>query len=159
LSTAGNTLTINTAALTASIANQSKTYGADDPSLSGIAVGLSGQVNRTVTNWMRSEERRVGKEGRQGGARSNAMTRHDGERGDGGPYAKTAVRHKAVTGASSCNHTVSLSTAGNTLTINTAALTASIANQSKTYGADDPSLSGIAVGLSGQVNRTVTNWM
>src|SRR5262249_50758079 len=51
LSTAGNTLTINQAGLTATIANQSKTYGADDPSLSGIAVGLSGVVNTTVTNW------------------------------------------------------------------------------------------------------------
>src|SRR5439155_24847259 len=41
----------NAASLTGSITNQSKTYGSDDPSLSGIAVTLTGIVNRTVSTW------------------------------------------------------------------------------------------------------------
>src|SRR5262249_59451292 len=64
----------------------------------------------------------------------------------------------ALTGASAGNYTASLSTAGNTLAITQKALTATIANQSKTYGSNDPNVSGIAVGLSSVVNTTVTNW-
>src|SRR5262249_57146765 len=42
---------IKQAALTASIADQSKVYGTNDPSLSGITPTLAGVVNTTVTNW------------------------------------------------------------------------------------------------------------
>src|SRR5262249_57858251 len=45
------TWAINQARPTASIANQSKTYGADDPSLAGITPALAGVVNTTVTDW------------------------------------------------------------------------------------------------------------
>jgi mucin-19 len=45
----GNALTITQASLTASIANQNKIYGADDPVLPSAS--LNGLVNRTVTTW------------------------------------------------------------------------------------------------------------
>src|SRR5262249_47485516 len=75
-----------------------------------------------------------------------------------GSYNITGGTLNALTGTSAGNYSASLSTAGNTLTISQAALTASIANQSKTYRADDPSLSGIAPALAGVINRTVSTW-
>src|SRR5262245_63566032 len=68
-----------------------------------------------------------------------------------GSYNITGGTLNALTGSSAGNYTASLSTAGNTLAINQAALTATIANQTKTYGANDPSLSGITPTLAGQV--------
>src|SRR5438046_4473179 len=45
------TLSITPASLSASIANQTKVYGADDPSVSGIAVTLNGLINHyTITS-------------------------------------------------------------------------------------------------------------
>ena len=45
-------LTISPASLTGTIANQTKVYGADDPSLAGIGVTLTGLVvNPAVSTW------------------------------------------------------------------------------------------------------------
>src|SRR5262245_437250 len=132
-------LTVNKRPLTATIADQSKTYGSNDPNVSGIAVTLNGVVNGdTVATSLAS------------------LARTSGE--TVGSYNITGGTLNALTGASAGNYTASLSTAGNTLAITQKALTATIANQSKTYGSNDPNVSGIAVGLSGVVNTTVTNW-
>src|SRR5262245_59845830 len=157
LNTAGNTLAISQAGLTAAIANQSKTYGADDPSLSGIAVGLSGQVNRTVTNWMGVTTAIDDTSEAKVAASLASLTRAANE--NVGSYNITGGTLNALTGTSAGNYSASLRSEERRLGKSQAGRTAAIANQSKTYGADDPSLSGIAVGLSGQVNRTVTNWM
>src|SRR5262249_34380741 len=157
LSTAGNTLAISQAGLTAANANQSQTHRADEPSLSGLAVGLSGQFNRTVSNCMGGTTAIDDTSSLHDALPISSLTRAANE--NVGSYNITGGTLNALTGTSAGNYSASLSTAGNTLAISQAGLTAAIANQSKTYGADDPSLSGIAVGLSGQVNRTVTNWM
>ena len=45
-------VTISPASLTGTIANQTKVYGADDPSLAGIGVTLTGLVvNPAVSTW------------------------------------------------------------------------------------------------------------
>ena len=44
-------LPINKADLTASIANQNKVYGDDDPALASITPTLTGAINRTVATW------------------------------------------------------------------------------------------------------------
>src|SRR5258706_15561204 len=57
------------------------------------------------------------------------------------------------------NYTASVSTAGNTLSITPAALTGTMANQTKGYGQDDPSLAGIAGNLGGGVsNPAILTW-
>ena len=49
---AGSTLTINQASLTATVDNQTKVYGADDPTLSGIGVTLAGLIDRNdIYTW------------------------------------------------------------------------------------------------------------
>src|SRR5438045_5078008 len=46
------TLSITPASLSASIANQTKVYGADDPNVSGIAVTLNVLINNNaISNW------------------------------------------------------------------------------------------------------------
>jgi hypothetical protein len=146
-------LAINAASLTASISNQSKTYGADDPSLSGITPALSGVINRTVSTWNGNV---VVNDTNNVSASVASLTRATGE--NVGFYSITGGTLNALTGTSAGNYTASLSTAGNTLAVTAKALTASITDQSKTYGADDPSLSGITPTLSGVVNATVTDW-
>jgi len=143
----GNTLTITPASLTASVANQNKVYGADDPSLP-FAASLTGLVNRTVSTW--------------GGnvvvndsaltSTASALTRAGGE--SVGAYNITAGTFSTP----STNYSAPTFTGTPTLTIGTASLTASVANQNKVYGADDPSLAGIAVTMGGAINRTVSNW-
>ena len=58
----------------------------------------------------------------------------------------------------STNYTAPTLVAGSTLSVTAANLTATVANQTKVYGADDPSLAGVGVTLGGLVNRTVTTW-
>src|SRR5260370_21905259 len=73
-------------------------------------------------------------------------------------YAITGASVNALTGAAAGNYTAVSSLSGsNTLTITPATLSGSIANQTKVYGTDDPSLPSVS--LSGQVHRTVTDWM
>ncbi|HUL42536.1 MAG TPA: MBG domain-containing protein, partial [Burkholderiales bacterium] len=75
------------------------------------------------------------------------------------PYAITGGSLNALTGSAAGNYSASLSTAGNTLSITQApALTGTIANQTKVYGSTDPLAATIPVGLSGEVNASVTDW-
>src|SRR5690606_12036142 len=75
-------------------------------------------------------------------------------------YAITGGTLNALSGASAGNYSgATLDTTSNTLDITpAAALTATIADQSKTYGTSDPSLVGITVNLAGLVNTSVTDW-
>ena len=143
----GNTLTVTQAGLTASVPNQSKTYGTDDPNLP-IGVSLTGLVNRSVSTWNGSVT--VNDSGLASNA--SALTRAGGE--NVGVYNITAGTFSVP----SSNYSAPLFTGSPTLTINAANLTGSIADQSKIYGADDPLITGIAVTLGGAVNRTVSNW-
>ncbi|MBA3662013.1 MAG: hypothetical protein H0W64_09805, partial [Gammaproteobacteria bacterium] len=149
------TLTVTPASLTGSIANQTKVYGANDPTLSGIGVTLTGLINRTVTTWNGS----VVLDDSSNVATSLAtLTRVVGEVVSGSPYAITAASFNALTGSAAGNYSAPTFTGSPTLTVTPASLTGSIANQSKVYGANDPTLSGIGVTLNGLINRTVTTW-
>jgi hypothetical protein len=148
------TLNINAANLTGTIANQSKTYGADDPSLSGISVNLGGVINRTISTWngnvIKNDTGNVA-------TTLASLTRDSGE--TVGSYNITAGTFNALTGSAAGNYNAPSFTGSSALTINAANLTGSISNQSKIYGANDPSISGISVTLGGRVNTSVTNWM
>ncbi len=141
------TLTIGTASLTASVANQNKVYGADDPTLP-FAASVTGLINRSVSTWNGS----VTVNDSALTSNATALTRAVGE--SVGSYNITAGTFSTP----STNYSAPTFTGSPTLTIGTASLTATIANQSKVYGADDPNLSGITVSLGGAINRTVTNW-
>src|SRR5205823_1204589 len=137
------TLTINTASLTGSIADQTKVYGANDPTLSGIGVTLGGLVNRTVSTWNGN----VAVNDSALTSNVTALTRATGE--NVGSYNITAGTFTTP----STNYSSPVFTGTPTLAISTASLTGSIANQSKVYGANDPTLSGINVTLGGLINR------
>src|SRR5207253_1137298 len=136
------------------IVNQTKVYGADDPSLPSVS--LSGQINRTVTNWM-GGTRAINDTGASAIADTLAsLTRATGE--NVGSYNITGSTFNAYTGISAGNYTDLSGLRGSPiLSITKATLTSSIVNQTKVYGADDPSLPSVT--LSGQINRIVTNWM
>ena len=152
---AANPFQINSRSLTATIGNQSKTYGTSDPALAGIGVGLSDLVNRNVTDINGNVTPINDTVNVTAGLAS--LTRNAGE--NVGGYAITGGTVSALTGIAAGNYSgASLSTAGNTLTINPATLTASIADQTKTYAANDPAVGTIAVTLGGAVNTSVTDW-
>ncbi|MBA3662230.1 MAG: autotransporter-associated beta strand repeat-containing protein, partial [Gammaproteobacteria bacterium] len=150
-----STLTISRANLTGSIANQSKVYGANDPTLSGIGVTLNGLINRTVTTWNGS----IALNDSSSVATSLvSLTRAAGEAVSGSPYSITTATFNALTGSAAGNYNAPILSAGSTLTVTPASLTGSIANQKKVYGANDPTLSGIGVTLTGLINRSVSTW-
>ncbi len=156
--TGSPTLSITPATLTASIANQSKVYGANDPSLSGITVNLSGVINNAnISTWNGT----VGINDTGNVADTLAsLTRTSGETVSGGPYAINSATFNGLTGSAASNYNALTGlTAGATLSVTPVSLTASIANQTKVYGANDPSLSGIAVSLSGVINNSnISTW-
>jgi hypothetical protein len=121
------TLTINQAAITATIGNQNKTYGANDPA---ITPTLSGVINRTVSTW--NGNVLVNDTGLVSASLAS-LTPTPGE--NVGSYAYTAGTLNPLSGSSAGNYNASFSLANNpTLTINPAALTISANNASKTYG-------------------------
>ncbi len=146
--TGSPTLTISQASLTGSIANQDKVYGADDPSLSGIGVTLTGLIDRTVATWNGN----VDVDDSALTSNVTSLTRQAGE--NVGNYNITS----STLSAASSNYVTPTLTGSPFLTISQASLTASIADQNKVYGADDPSLSGIGVTLTGLIDRTVATW-
>ncbi len=149
------TLAVTPASLTGSIANQTKVYGADDPTLSGIGVTLGGVINRSVATWNGS----VSVDDTGNVATSLAsLVRNAGELVSGSPYSITAATFNSLSGSAAGNYSAPTFTGAPTLAITPASLTGSIANQTKVYGADDPTLSGIGVTLSGIINRTVSTW-
>jgi len=147
------TLTITAESLTATIANQTKVYGADDPLLSSIPATLSGLVDRIVATWNGN----VTVDDSSSVETSLAsLTRDAGE--NTGSRAITAATFTALSGASAANYTAPTFSGEHDLTITAASVTASIDDQTKVYGADDPLLSSITPTLSGLINRTVTTW-
>ena len=141
---AGGTLTILPADLTASITNQNKTYGADDPGLGTIPVTLGGLVNRTVSNWNGN----VLVDDSALTSSVTSLARDPGE--DVGSYAVMA----GVFSAPSTNYSAPM-LAGGTLTITPKAISVAANAQSKVYGSPDPALTYTASGI---VNATVIDW-
>jgi hypothetical protein len=141
-------LTIGQASLTAGIANQTKTYGADDPAVGTITPVLSGLINRTVSTYNGN----VGVDDSTLTSTTTSLVRQTGE--------DVGVRNitSGVFSAASANYSAPTLSGTPTLTINQASLTAGIANQTKTYGADDPAVVGITPVLSGLINRTVSTY-
>ena len=148
--TGSPTLIISAANLTGSIANQSKTYGANDPLASGISVPLVGLINRTATVWYGTGSTIIN----DSALTSSIATISRAATENVGTYAITPLTFTAP----SLNYNVPTLTGSPTLTISAANLTGSIADQFKTYGANDPLASGISVPLVGLINRTATVW-
>src|SRR5207253_2426106 len=143
---------------TGSIANQTKVYGADAPTLSGIAVNLGGVVNNpALVTWNGTVS--VNDTGNVATTLAS-LTRNAGETvtAPGPSYAITAGTFNALTGTAAGNYSAPSFTGTPTLTVTAANLTGTVVNETKTYGADDPTLSGIAVSLGGLVNRSVLDW-
>src|SRR6185436_7792424 len=131
--------------------------GADDPTLSGIAVSLGGLVNGTVTDW-NGASTPLNDTGNVS-ATLATLTRNAGELVSGSPYAITSGTLNALTGTAAGNYTASVSTAGNTLAITPATLTVNLTTDaSKTYGTNDPSVNATTPTFTGRVNRSVTDW-
>jgi autotransporter-associated beta strand protein len=151
---ATNPFQITARALTGTIANQAKVYGQNDPATGGIAVNLAGIVNRAVVD-INGNNTLVNDTGLVSASLAG-LARNPGE--SVGSYAITGGALNPLAGAAAGNYSASLSTAGNTLTVTQAPATASIANQNKVYGADDPALGAIGVTLGGLVNANVTDW-
>src|SRR5690349_21976342 len=88
-----------------------------------------------------------------------SLTRTAGESVSGSPYSITAASFTTLTGSAAGNYNAPTLTGSPTLTITPANLTGSIANQSKVYGANDPTLSGIGVTLGGVINNAnISTW-
>ena len=68
-----------------------------------------------------------------------SLTRTAGETVGSSPYNITAATFNALTGTAAGNYNAPTFTGTPTLTITKATLTGSIANQTKVYGANDPS--------------------
>jgi hypothetical protein len=154
----GHQLAITPASLTVSLTNpaQTKVYGANDPALGGIAMTLTGLVNNpAVATWNGTVA--VNDSAVTGTAAS--LTRAAGEN----VGAHNITNGSATLSASGGNYTQTFSAANSPkLTITPAPLAVSLTNpaQTKVYGANDPTLggTGIAMTLTGLVNRTVTDW-
>ena len=151
------TLTITQAPLTGSIANQTKVYGSNDPTLSGIGVTLNGIINNAnISTWNGTVA--INDVGNVATTLAS-LARTVGETVAGSPYSITAATFNALTGTAAGNYSVPTLSGSPTLTITQASLTGSIANQTKVYGSNDPALSGIGVTLNGIINNpAVSTW-
>src|SRR4051812_49777014 len=118
--------------------------------MTGIWVSLSGLVNTpAVVTWN-------GNFAINDSALSSSVTSLARVAGE---YVGVSNMHGGVSSAASSNVSASSLTGSPTLTISQASLTGAIANQSKVYGADDPTLAGIGVTLTGLVNNpAVVTW-
>ncbi|MCF8078952.1 MAG: hypothetical protein K9K88_06700 [Desulfobacterales bacterium] len=148
----GSTLAITPAALTATVADQTKIYGDDDPALAGIGVTLTGLVNDpAIATWNGA----VAVNDSALATTATSLTRDAGETVAGSLYAITAGTFTTP----STNYSAPSLALGSTLDITPASLTATVADQTKIYGTDDPALAGIGVTLTGLVNDpAITTW-
>ncbi|MDR3477102.1 MAG: hypothetical protein P4M14_03635, partial [Gammaproteobacteria bacterium] len=155
--TGSPTLTITKASLTGSIGNQTKVYGENDPTLSGIGVTLAGIINNAnISTWNGTVS--VNDSGNVATTLAS-LARAAGENVSGSPYAISAATFNALTGSAAGNYNMPTFSGSPTLTITKASLTGSIGNQTKVYGANDPSVSGIGVTLAGIINNaSITTW-
>ena len=120
IATVNGTLTVNKANLTVTANNQTKTYGATDPTLTANYTGLQyTDTSAVVSNLSLT-------------APTNASA--------------TAGTHTIVAaGGSAANYNVA--TVNGTLTVNKANLNVTANDQTKTYGAADPTLTANYTGL------------
>ena len=152
-----NPFTITARPLTAAILNQDKLYGTNDPAISGIAVTLGNIVDNTVTD-INGNETLINDTGNVSTTLAS-LSRVSGETVSSSPYSVTGATYNALSGSAANNYSAPTGLTGSpTLTITQASLTGSMANQTKVYGTNDPSLSSINVTLGGEVHTTVTNW-
>ena len=151
-----NPFVITAKALTGSIANQSKVYGANDPALGGITENLAGIVNDCVTD-INGNATSINDTGNVSTTLAS-LTRTAGETVGSSPYSITNATYNALTGSAASNYSIGSGLTGSpTLSITKANLTGAVANQSKIYGTSDPALPSVILG--GQINTTVTDWM
>ncbi|MFI4918561.1 MAG: MBG domain-containing protein, partial [Legionellales bacterium] len=157
----GGTFAITPAALTASIANQDKIYGTNDPSIASILVNLNGIVNTTVNTWDSSGQYVSAPPINDTGNVTStlvSLTRVSGEAVAGSPYAITAATFTPLSGSAAGNYTGLTYTSGSsTLTINPTGLTVTANNASKAFGSPDPQFTYSEMGLI--TNSSVTDWM
>ena len=149
------TLTITPASLTASIANQNKIYGTNDPAISSIGVILSGIINNpAISTWNGTVA--INDTGNVNGTLT-ALSRVAGE--SVGSYNVTSST-LALSGSAASNYNSVAGLSGSpTLTINTTNLTGSIPNLTKVYGNPDPASSSILVTLGGVINNSaISTW-
>jgi filamentous hemagglutinin family protein len=153
--TGSPTLSINPANLSFTINNQSKVYGANDPSLNSIPVGLTGAINHSVVDWNGDTTLINDTNSSALSAGLLGLSRAQGE--NVGSYTITGASSN-LSGTSAGNYQQPTLTGSPTLSITPANLSFIINNQSKVYGANDPSLNSISVGLTGAINHSVVDW-
>jgi len=140
-------LSITQVPLAATIANQAKTYGAADPALPGIAVALAGVVNNpAIVTWNGNV---AVNDTASVTASLATLTRVAGETvaAPGPTYAFTGGTLNPLAGPAAGNYTAALSVAGNTLTINPAALSIRADDTSRPIGAPNPAFTATYSGL------------
>ncbi|EKD70379.1 MAG: hypothetical protein ACD_46C00549G0006, partial [uncultured bacterium] len=129
-----NKFQITTRTLTATIANQTKTYGTNDPSLSGILVTLGNVVDGSVTD-INGNVTAINDTGNVATSLAS-LTRMVGE--NIGNYNITAGALNALTGSAASNYNAATDTGSSLLTINQANLTVTANPATKIYGTSDP---------------------
>ena len=135
---AGSTLGITQAGLTATVANQTKTYGGDDSSLGGVGVTLSGLVNNAgIVTWNGA----VGVNDSALTSTATALTRVAGE--DVGSRSITAGSFTTPSG----NYSAPTLVAGSTLGITPALLAVTAGDARRPAGAANPAFSAIFSGF------------
>src|SRR5205085_392726 len=148
------TLSITKATLTGTIANQTKVYGSDDPTLPNVTRSEERSVGKT--NWMGASTAIDDTSTTNVASSLASLARVTGE--TVASYSINNSTFNALTATAAGNYFNLTSLSGSpTLSITKATLTGTIANQTKVYGSDDPTLPNVT--LAGQINRSVINWM
>src|SRR4051812_40427437 len=143
---AGATLAITPAPLTATVANQTKVYGKGKAARRGRGETLGGLINNAgLVTWNGT----VSINDSALTSSATALTRAAGENVASSPYAIQTGSFTTPT----TNYSAPTLVAGATLAITPAPLTATVANQTKVYGQDDPALAGVGVTLGGLINN------
>ncbi|MDR3442635.1 MAG: MBG domain-containing protein, partial [Legionella sp.] len=155
------TFAITPAPLVATITNQLKIYGTNDPSISGIVTALQGIVNITVNTWNSSGQYVAAPPiNDTGNVTSNlvSLVRASGESVANSPYSITAATFSPLSGSARGNYTGPTYTSGSSqLTIAPASLIINAFNASKLVGEPTPVFLYSESGLI--FNGSATNWM
>src|SRR4051812_9818314 len=143
---AGATLAITPAPLTATVANQTKVYGQDDPALAGVGVTLGGLINNAgLVTWngtvsINDSALKIGR----------ASCRERVEMSVGGsPYAIQTGSFTTPT----TNYSAPTLVEGGMRASHVAGVQACVLQKTKVYGQDDPALAGVGVTLGGLINN------
>ena len=141
-------LAITPANLTATISNYTKTYGDNDPAFTGVT--LNGLIdNNAIVTWNGN----VAINDSALTSTISSLTRDVGE--DVGDYSITS----GVFTTPSSNYNAPTLTGSPYLAITPANLTGTVGDQTKSYGANDPDITGISVILTGLINNSaIVTW-